>query len=177
MVQNPTAPTAFCFEPLGKFHDRTAFDSGVETLDRYFKTQATQDVRRRAAWCFVAIENKTGSLAGYYTLAANSIPLEALPVDIARKLPKYPLVPAVLLGRLAVSTLFQRRGIGSSCLADAARRIATGDLMAFALMVDAKDDAAQQFYQRHGFVSIIGQPMRLILRLATAMSVLGGEVA
>lgn len=91
----------FCMEPLGDRHQRASFRSGEPALDRYFQTQVTQDIRRRVANCFLAIESTTGSIAAWYTLAATSIPLIDLPPKEARRLPRYPVVPAVLIGRLA----------------------------------------------------------------------------
>ena len=91
-------------EVLAESHDRAAFSCGVDALDRYLKTQAGQDVRRRIANCFVAVSAGSAQVAGFYTLAAASIPLTALTPDQVRKLPKYPVLPAALLGRLAVDT-------------------------------------------------------------------------
>jgi len=108
-----TAP--FRFETLGKQHDRSAFDCGEESLDRYFKTQATQDIRRRIANCFVALEAVTGQVAAYYTIAASSIPLVDLPEEVVRRLPHYPTLPAVRIGRLAVDLRFQGRGWWTRC--------------------------------------------------------------
>ena len=76
----------------------------------------TQDIRRRVANCFVAA---TGYVAAYYTLSATSVPLADLPPEDAKRLPRYPTVPAVRIGRLAVDRRFQRRGLGEAMLADA----------------------------------------------------------
>lgn len=159
----------FSIEPLAGGHDRSAFTCGVVPLDRYFREQATQDVRRRVGNCFVAIETATGAIAGFYTLAATSLLLASIPDDQARRLPRYPSVPAALLARLAVATSFQGRKLGGILLADAIDRVARGDLGAFALVVDAKDDNARRFYEHHGFVAIEDEPMRLILPIATAL--------
>ena len=71
-------PETFRIEPLSEEHDRSAFASGSVALDRYFQTQVTQDLRRRVATCFVALSRDTDEIAGYYTLAATSIALDAL---------------------------------------------------------------------------------------------------
>jgi hypothetical protein len=101
---------AFRIEPLGEMHDRAAFQCGEEALDRYFQTQATQDIRRRVANCFVAVEIVTGQIAAFYTLSAASIPLVDLPPEEARRLPRYPTLPAVRIGRLAVDKRFHGSG-------------------------------------------------------------------
>jgi hypothetical protein len=54
-------PAAFRFEPLGSQHDRASFRCGEDALDRYLQTQATQDIRRNIANCFVAVEIATRS--------------------------------------------------------------------------------------------------------------------
>src|SRR5437879_1830012 len=115
-------PSPFRLELLGADHERALFHCGEEALDRYFQTQVTQDVRRRVANCFVAVEAATGHVAAYYTISAASIPLIDLPPDIARRLPRYPTVPAIRIGRLAVDERFRRRGLGEAMLADAAAR-------------------------------------------------------
>ena len=163
----------FLIEPLSDTHDRGAFDSGVAALDRYFASQATQDIRRRIAACFVAIERDTKTIAGYYTIATSSLPLTDIAVATAKKPPRYPLVPAVRIGRLAVALTQRGKGIGAGLLIDGIARAFRGDLMAFAMVVDAKDDAAIAFYQHHGFVAFASAPMSLYLPLAEAARQLG----
>ena len=157
----------FIVEPLGQSHDRAAFSCGVASLDRYLKEQATQDIRRRAAACFVAIEPDAGKIAGFYTLAAGGVPLTELAEPMAKKLPRYPSVPVARLGRLAVDQAYRGKGLGAALLWDAGQRALRSELVAFALLVDALDDAAAAFYRHHGFISLESQPMQLVLPLAT----------
>ena len=158
----------FRLEPLGDAHDRAFFSCGQDPLDRYFQTQATQHMRRRVATCFVAVAEETGKVAAYYTLAAAGIPLTDLPPEIVKKLPRYPSIPAVRVGRLAVDTRFQGRGLGAALLADALRRVMASPPAAYALLVDAKDEHAVAFYRHHGFVPFGAQPMTLFIPVATA---------
>jgi ribosomal protein S18 acetylase RimI-like enzyme len=160
-------------EPLGKQHDRSAFCCGSEMLDRYFKSQVTQDIRRRVAKCSVAVDRASGAVVGFYTLSATSLALLDLPDALATALPRYPAVPAVLMGRLAVATEAQGRQLGRALLAHAIAAIATGNIGAYALVVDAKDEAAVRFYAHYGFIPILGMARRLILPLATAERLLG----
>ena len=111
----------FTIEPLGK-QDRGDFNSGSPELDAYLARQAGQDQRRNVAACFLAIETDTQSVAGFYTLSACHIHLEDLDEATRKKLPRYPVVPAVRLGRLAIDRRFQGRGLGSALIADAAMR-------------------------------------------------------
>jgi ribosomal protein S18 acetylase RimI-like enzyme len=159
---------------LDGHHDRSTFVSGEERLDRYFQTQVTQDIRRRIANCFVAVEAATGQVAAYYTIASASVSTPDLPPDEAKRLPRYPTLPAVRIGRLAVDRRFQGRGLGKALLADAAVKAMSAAPASFALLVDAKDELAASFYQRHGFRPL-GSPRVLFLPLATAEKVLLGQ--
>lgn len=165
-------PAPFRLEPLSDAHDRCLFNCGEEALDRYFRTQATQDIRRQVAKCFVAVEAATGRLAAYYTLSASSIPILDLPPEDAKRLPRYPTVPALRIGRLAVAGRFQGRALGGAMLADATSRALKGDAGAFMLVVDAKNDQAVAFYRRYEFRAVVSQPRTLFLPLTTAQKVL-----
>ena len=162
----------FGIEALSEQHARDTFSCGVDNLDRYLKVLATQDVRRRIATCFVAVERATGDLAGFYTLAATGVALDSLAPAIAKKLPRFPLVPAALIGRLAIATAAQGQGLGAALLADAVYRVASSGLGVFAIFVDAKDDEAKRFYEHHGFEALPDHPRRLFLPVATALKVL-----
>jgi hypothetical protein len=113
---------SFVVEPLGSAHDRLAFSCGIDVLDRYLHTQAGQDMRRRISNCFVAIPPNSAIIAGYYTLAAASIPLTDLPPEVTKRLPRYPVVPAALVGRLAVDRQYRGRALGAALLFDAIQR-------------------------------------------------------
>lgn len=165
-----TAP--FRLEPLHGQHDRSTFASGEEALDRYFRTQVTQDIRRRIANCFVAVDVATGQVVAYYTIASASIPTPDLPPEEAKRLPRYPTMPAVRIGRLAVDHRFRGRGLGSALLMDAARKALNAAPAAFALVVDTKNDQAITFYQHHGFRQLASPPGTLFLPLATAAKIL-----
>ncbi len=159
----------FSVVPLSGTHDRASFTCGVESLDRYLRQQASQDVRRRIATCFVIVEAATGTLAGYYTLAATSVLLRELPDAMAARLPRYAAIPAVLLGRLAVAASFQGRQLGAVLLADAVARVARADIASFAVVVDPKDDAARRFYQRHGFIELPQPERRMFIPVESAL--------
>ncbi len=111
-------------------------------------------------------------MAGYYALSACGVSLSDLPPAITKKLPRYPVVPAVLLGRLATDRSYQGKGLGAVLLGDALMRTARAELGVFAVVVDAKDEAAQRFYQHYGFTLLPGDTRRLCLPIATAVRVL-----
>ncbi len=158
----------FRVEPLGKAHDRAAFSCGIEALDNYLKKQAGQDVAKRVAICFVLTPGGR-TIAGFYTLSQYCVDLGKLPEEIAKRLPKYPEIPATLLGRLAVSEQFKGQGLGEFLLLDAlhrsleqSRRVASA-----AVIVDAKDEAARHFYEHFGFLPLPATPNRLFLPMKT----------
>lgn len=157
----------FLLSPLDAAHDRAAFRCDSEPLNRYLRDQVTQDIRRRIAACFVALADEQ-RIAGYYTLASASVLLADLPASIGKKLPRYPSVPAVRMGRLAVDQAFKGQGLGGALLADALDRAARSEIAAFAMIVDAKDETAAAFYQHHGFIALPDSSRTLFLPLATA---------
>ena len=157
----------FRVAPLDVTHDRAAFNSCSEPLNRYLHEQVSQDIRRRVAACFVALADEQ-RIAGYYTLASASLLLVDLPASIGKKLPRYPTVPAVRMGRLAVDQAFKGQGLGGALLADALDRAARSEIAAYALMVDAKDESAADFYRHHGFIALPESSRTLFLPLATA---------
>lgn len=157
----------FRIERLAERYDRSGFDSGVSALDAYLRTQVGQDVRRRVASCFVALD-RGGLVAGYYTLAAASVVPADLPDEVVRRLPRYPSLPAYRIGRLAVDRGARGRKLGAALLADALRRALRAEAAAVAMLVDAKDDHAGAFYRHHGFLGLSGRPLTLFLPLATA---------
>ncbi len=123
-------------------------------------------MRRRTASCYVTVEAATAKVAGYYTLSASGIPLSDVGEALAKRLPRYPSVPVARLGRLAVDQAYRGQGLGAMLLWDAASRAARSEVMAFALVVDAKDDQAEAFYRHHGFANFGSLPRQLILPLA-----------
>jgi ribosomal protein S18 acetylase RimI-like enzyme len=161
----------FRIEALSSAHDRAGFSSGVEPLDRYLRELASQDIKRRVSNCFVALDDD-GVIAGYYTFAATSLPLTELSPEETKRLPRYALLPAGLIGRLAVDLRFQGRRLGGALVMDAAARAARGDPAIFALIVDAKDDGAVAFYEHLQFRRFVSRPMTLFLPLAIALQAL-----
>jgi ribosomal protein S18 acetylase RimI-like enzyme len=155
-------------ETLNPDHDRAGFSCGVESLDQYLRERATQDIRRRVSNCFVTV-GPAGVIAAYYTFAATGIPLTDFTPAVTRRLPRYPTVPAALMGRLAVDQRFRGQGLGAALIVDAIARAMRAEAAIFALVVDAKDDTAFRFYQHLGFQRFISHPMRLYLPLAEAV--------
>lgn len=147
-------------------HDKSVFACGNEVLDAYLHNQASQDVRRKVASCFVATSGNR--VVGYYTLASTSLLLSGLPPTIQKKLPRYPLVPAVRMGRLAVDRTYKGRSLGAALLADGLHRMIASEIASFAMVVDAKDETAARFYLHHGFIPLPETPLCLFLPLASA---------
>jgi ribosomal protein S18 acetylase RimI-like enzyme len=143
----------YLIEPLGDHHDRSVFTCGIEPLDQYFRDRAGQDMRRNISASFVLVHRATQAICGFYTLANAAIAPHDLPPEVFRKLPKYPFVPATVLGRLAVDARHQGKGLGEFILIDALRRsrAASDQVASFAVVVDAKDEQASAFYRKYGF--------------------------
>lgn len=149
-------------------HDRAGFDCGVPALNNYLQRQAAQDVEKRAAVVYVVVIEPP-IIVGYYTLSQYSIELMQLPERVAKRLARYPVVSATLLGRLAVSTALKGKRLGESLLFDALRRslAQSAHIASAGVVVDAKDEQAAAFYRRYGFSSIPGAESRLFLHMKT----------
>lgn len=168
-------PGQFHIESLSSVHDRSQFVCGSAPPDRYFREQASQDTKRRIVTCFVALSVATREVAGFYTLSATSIAHDTLAPDTVKKLPRYPVIAAALLGRLAVARGYQGAGLGAALVADALLRTARTEMGVFAVLVDAIDEAAQRFYEHYGFTLLPGATHRLCLPIAIAMRQLEGQ--
>jgi GNAT superfamily N-acetyltransferase len=150
---------------LAAHHDRSVFSCGIDSLDRYLRTQAGQDVRRKANGVFVLIEpERPDVVLGYYTLCATGLPHGEVPVAARKHVPRYPLVSTILVGRLAVSEARQGQRLGAMLLADAVRRAyaSASTVGASMLVVDALNERAAAFYEGNGFVRLLDS-LRLVL--------------
>jgi predicted GNAT family N-acyltransferase len=162
----------FVFEPLDKKkHDRAAFSFGVEALDNYLKNQAGQDSDKRVAVVIVATANDGRTIAGYYTLSQHAVDAGDIPVEVHKqlKLPKYPVLPATLIGRLARATAFKGHRIGELLLMSALEQAlkTSRQVASLAVVVDAKDESAVRFYSKYGFIPLPEHPNRLFLPMKT----------
>lgn len=167
-------PLKFFIEPLGGKHDRAAFSCGVAALDNYLHHQAGQDLKKRVAVAFV-LTNDGKTIAGYYTLSQFAVRLDDVPADIAKKLPKYPMVSTTLLGRLAISNAYQGQRLGELVLMDALKRSLdlSKQIASAAVVVDAKDDKAVPFYKKYGFLALPNIERRLFLSMGTIEKLFG----
>lgn len=150
-------------------HNREAFSCGIEELDKYLKKYALQDLKRNLTKVFVLEGKSSGEIVGYYTLSPLSFSKEGLRSEISKKLPHYP-IPAILLGRLAVSFSYQKKGLGTLLLMDALLRIYRVSQESFGIygvVVDAKNDQAKAFYEHFGFISFLDKKERLFISLDT----------
>lgn len=161
------------FEPLAKRHDRSLFCCGEDELDGWFQKRAGQDERRNVARVFVALDDDS-QIVGFYSLSAFTLTLDEVPEDIAAKLPRYDHIPAALIGRLARHEHSRGKGIGEILIADALHRIVNvaRDLAVFAIVVDAKNEKASDFYQSFGFTPFPLHPERLFMLTSTAAAAL-----
>lgn len=150
-------PPDLVIEPLTPHHNRTAFTCGVESLDRYLRTQATQDIRRKANAVFVMVQTGVpAEILGYVTLCATTLQPGEIPSAVQKHLPRYPLVSATLIGRLAIATCHQGQGLGGILLVNALRKAytAASSVGSSMVVVDALNNSAAKFYSAHGFIQL-----------------------
>ena len=165
--------TRFVSEVLGP-HERADFASENDRIDRYFRGTVSQDVKRKYAACYVVVERSTSRVAGFYTLSAHSVPLSDVAQELARKLPRYPHVPAVLMGWMGRDLAFAGAGVGTLLLYDAISRVVKAPFGAYALCADAIDDPAAAFYRDHQFQPLVSRPQSLFLPMKTAQALVTG---
>jgi hypothetical protein len=158
-------------EPLADHHHKADFSCGIETLDKYLRLQAGQDIRRSIAATFVMIvEGEPKQILGYYTLSATAIDPGELESSVRKRLPPYPLIPATLIGRLARDRRFKSCGVGEHLLIDALNRSFhhSKEIASFAVVVDAIDDRAHSWYaKKWGFIPLQARTDRLYLPMKT----------
>ena len=155
-------------EALSASHNRSVFHSGAPELDHYLHYQAGQDARRKVAAPFVMV-GENNAVLGYYTLSAYSLLVTELPEAIAKKLPRYPLLPATLLGRLAISSSHRGQNLGRFLLMDALYRSwrNTSEVASIGVVVEALDEAARAFYLHHEFAQLQDHQNRFFVAMGT----------
>jgi predicted GNAT family N-acyltransferase len=164
-------PARFVIEPFDKNkHDRTAFSCEHEALTIYIKQQASQDIKKSVAAVFVLTpDGKT--IAGYYTLSQYAVDAGSVPEETMRalRLPRYKQLPATLLGRLARSLAFKGQRVGELLLMHALKQalVQSKIIASTAVVTDAKDERAKNFYKKYGFVELPDHPNRLFLPMKT----------
>ena len=169
-MTNSAFEVSFSVEVLEvKRHDRAGFDCGVEPLNRYIRTLAAQHRAKGIATTFVLVDDQQPSrIIGYYSLSAASLAFERLTEADRRGLPTYP-VPAVRIGRLAISLAGRNQGLGELLLQNAIKRIlhARDTLGVHVVVAEAKNAAAEGFYRKYGFRLCDPESRQLYLPLGT----------
>lgn len=148
--------------------DRKSFNCGSTPLDNYLAQQVSQDVKRSLTKCYMLCDdNNEQKVAGFYTLSSAQVDSREFPPGITRKLPTKIPIPATRLGRLAIDVNYQRQGLGAMLIYDALKRTKNSAAASFALIVDAKDSDAEQFYEHHKFIRFPNSPNKLFLPIAS----------
>jgi len=149
-------------ERLNKSHNRESFDCGVESLNLFLRTLASQYEKKHLGKTYVAARPDDSRVAGFYTISASSV------VIADARLPKHPL-PCILMGRLAVDRTCQKAGLGARLLVDFFDKAlrAADTIGVYAVHVHAIDDQASTFYKKFGFLEVNDQPRHLYLPIKT----------
>lgn len=140
------------FDLLSPGMEKSSFTCGEAALDTYLQRQASQDMKRGFASVIVAhpaTDPKT--IIGYYSLSMASVLLNKMPEEMARKMPRYPNIPAVRLGRLAVASSMQGQHVGSLMVLDALRRSCSNELAWALFLVDAENERVAAFCEKFQF--------------------------
>jgi len=138
---------------LDKTHNRKAFECEEQQLTDYIKKQVSQDIKKKLAVCFVAIDSDI-NVIGYYNLSSESLGREQIPDKYLKKVPQNYNAPVILLGRLARNITAKGTGLGEHLLLDALFRAFTlsdESIGAMAVIVDPMNQFAIKFYEKYGF--------------------------
>ncbi|MEO0458103.1 MAG: GNAT family N-acetyltransferase [Cyanobacteria bacterium P01_A01_bin.114] len=152
-----------------RIYIRSSFCCGEDSLDRYIRNQASQDLKKRVSTVLVLTDAPEPDVLGYYTLSAYAVDVSALDKSSAKRLPRYPALPATLLGRLAIDNHQKGKGLGELLLMDALRKslAATTQVASVAVIAEALNETALTFYLKYGFQSFNQEPMQLYLPMKT----------
>ncbi len=163
----------FSIEKLKSSHVRKSFTCGIESLDAYIQTQATQDERRHISVTYILHDAERNSVAGFYTLSSTTIESKYLSDEVKRKLPNYPLIPATLIGRLAIDKNYRGKSLGELLLMDALHRSyeSSKTIASFAVVVEAINKEAVRFYKKYGFIDFIAHEKLLYLAMNTIKNI------
>ena len=151
-------------------HDREGFACGEPSLDAYLRRQAVQHHRDGISTTHVLVDDADPAcILGYYSLSAAQLLLTDLQEADRKRLPTYP-VPAIRMGRLAVSASEQGKGHGDYLLAHAvARSLGLREQLGVrVLLVDALHEDAARFYRAYGFREATANSHTLYLPLGNA---------
>ena len=155
-------------EPIGRHHDRQAFDCGSPVLNDYLSRYARQNHEAGGARTFVAVPpGEPARIVGFYSISPGAVEFTRVPATITRKLGRYD-VPVFRLGRLAVDLSVQGQGLGGDLLLAAGGRAlaVAAEVGGVALAIDAKDEKAARWYERFGALYLLDDPLKLILPLS-----------
>ena len=163
------AQPAYEISKLNATHNKKKFSCGSAALDNYLKTQAGQDIKKNVSICYALTDINSTDIIGYYTLASVSIDASNLSDEFTRKLPGYPMLPGILIGRLAIDSNHQGKKIGSHLLIDALKRslLISDQIGINIVIVDAKDDEAAKFYRHYDFIEFPSNKLKLFLPINT----------
>ena len=151
----------YVFEFLEDNHNRNSFDCGVESLNYYFRRLATQDKRRNIAT--VRVVSAGMEIGGYYSIANTGVLPGILPDSMQKKMPRYQMLPAVLLGRLAVDLRHRGCKLGIGLLSDAFILSLKSPLAWTLFLTEALDASAAAFYGHFGFRLLKDNPNHLYI--------------
>ncbi|MFW5774200.1 MAG: GNAT family N-acetyltransferase [Tangfeifania sp.] len=157
---------------LEKKHNKKNFTCEEDSLTDYIRKQVSQDIRKKLAICFVAV-NEEQNVTGYYTLTSESLGRNSIPEKYINQVPLNYNAPVILLGRLARDITAKGTGLGEHLLLDALFRsykLSEESIGAMAVVADPINEKAVEFYKKYGFEQLSDSgkmflPMKIIRQL------------
>lgn len=157
---------------LDESHDLAAFDCGVPGLTTWLTEHARRAQGSGTAMTYVWTRDHDTRVLAYYAITPHQLRREELPGSLAGGVS---VVPGYLLARLALDLSLHGQGLGGELLHDALGRIVTAAGVAGGrlVVVDAISEQAAAFYQHFAFRPVRDNPLRLVMKIATARKALG----
>jgi len=145
------------------------FNCGINQLDVYIKKIAKLNQDINVGQTYILHLENSNQVIGYYTISAANVTKTDLPVieRVTNELPRYP-IPCILIGKLAVDSIYRNKGLGKILLIDVLKRVKSLslDLGCFAVIVDSLEPSSS-FYEKYGFIKFINRPLSYFLPVKT----------
>ncbi|MBI2794804.1 MAG: GNAT family N-acetyltransferase [Ignavibacteria bacterium] len=152
---------------------RDSFDCGEDTVNDFMMTKAKQWTKKGLSACWILEGDQRGSIAGFYTLSALSIPSEQALKAGSKDLPQAMDIPAILIGQLGVDKGYQGKGYGTKLLMDSLKRVLSNQDIAWScVIVDALNDRVARWYEEYGFKRVSTEPIRLAIARTTVQKLI-----
>lgn len=169
----PLDLTRVRIEALNDLHERNRFRCSHRPIQNFLRGNICHAQRTNALRAFVACEEGSTTVVGYYYLTATSVEHENVGLGTAADFNQFSKIPAVYLGMIGVHTDYCRQGLGTELMFDIFRQAeeVANRVGIWALTLDAVDEAAATYYERFDFQRFKPDSLEMFLPIGTIRAV------